>query len=78
MVLATTGGRAHAYNPDGIHGHTFDMFLLPLQQTAALCGMQWQPPHVLHDADDATPEAIAAHIDRIRVALQPWLPVDLD
>lgn len=78
MVLATTGGRAHAYSEAGIHGHTFDMFLLPLQQTAALCGMQWQMPHVLHDADDATPETIEAHIDEVRAALQPWLPADHD
>ena len=44
MVLATTGGRAHAYSQAGTHGYTFDMFLLPLQRTAALCGMQWEPP----------------------------------
>lgn len=74
MVLATTGGRAQAYSEAGIHGHTFDTFLLPLQQTAVLCGMQWQPPHVLHDADDATPEVIKAHIDAVRAALRPWLP----
>lgn len=74
MVLASAGGRAHAYSQDGIHGHALDMFLLPLQQTAALCGMQWQPPHVLHDADDAPDEAIDAHIARVRAALQPWLP----
>ena len=78
MVLATTGGRAHSYNPDGVHGHTFDMFLLPLQQTAALCGMQWQPPHVLHDADDVSADVIDAHIAQVRAALQPWLPTDAD
>ena len=73
LVLATIGGRAHAYGPDGTHGHAFDMFLLPLQQTAALCGMHWLPPHVLHDADDASAEAIAAHIAQVCAALQPWL-----
>jgi glutathione-regulated potassium-efflux system ancillary protein KefF len=52
------------------------MFLLPLQRTAALCGMQWEPPHVLHDADDASPEVIDAHIAEVRAALQPWLPDD--
>lgn len=58
--------------------HTFDMFLLPLQQTAALCGMQWQPPHVLHDADDASADVIDAHIAQVRAALQPWLRADAD
>ncbi|KHK51859.1 NAD(P)H dehydrogenase [Ralstonia sp. A12] len=78
MVLATTGGRAHSYSPAGTHGYTFDMFLLPLQRTAALCGMQWQPPHVLHDADDASPETIDAHVAEVRAALQPWLPDSTD
>ena len=78
MVLATTGGRAHSYSPAGTHGYTFDMFLLPLQRTAALCGMQWQPPHVLHDADDASSETIDAHIAEVRAALQPWLPDSTD
>ncbi len=73
LVLATTGGRAHAYSRDGIHGHAFDLFLLPLQQTAALCGMHWLPPHVLHDADDASPEVLDAHLEQVRASLQPWL-----
>ncbi|WP_055325251.1 NAD(P)H-dependent oxidoreductase [Ralstonia solanacearum] len=73
LVLATTGGRAHAYSPDGVHGHPFDLFLLPLQQTAALCGMHWLSPHVLHDADDASQPVLDAHLEQVRATLQPWL-----
>lgn len=63
LVMASTGGHADSYTTDGNHGHTIDEFLLPLEQTAQLCGMDWLPPVVLHDADNVDADGLAAHIE---------------
>ena len=75
LVVVSTGGHADAYGPDGSHGHPIADFLLPLEQTALLCGMTWLPPVVLHDAGNADPEAIAQHVEHVARHLTPPLPV---
>lgn len=75
LVVVTTGGHADAYAADGTHGYPITDFLLPLEQTAVLCGMSWLPPVVLHDADNADPDAIAHHIEHVARHLAPPLPV---
>lgn len=47
-VITTTGGEAGAYEPGGRNGYTAEEFLRPLERTAALCGMRWDPPMVIH------------------------------
>jgi glutathione-regulated potassium-efflux system ancillary protein KefF len=69
LVVATTGGLAEAYTPEGVHGHPIEDFLLPLQQTAALCGMTWLAPAVLHDADNADDFTLARHLADIHERL---------
>lgn len=62
-LVASTGGAARSYRPDGYNRYFFDAFLHPYEQTAALVGMRWLPPLVLHGAhhvDDATLDAHAA------------------
>jgi glutathione-regulated potassium-efflux system ancillary protein KefF len=62
-LAASTGGPSSSYRPDGHNRYFFDAFLHPHEQTAALCGMRWLPPLVLHGAhraDDATLDAHAA------------------
>ena len=39
LAVVSTGGHTDAYGPDGAHGHPIGEFLLPLEQTAQLCGM---------------------------------------
>ncbi len=56
-LVASTGGTAASYRPDGHNRYFFDAFLHPYEQTAALCGLRWLPPLMLHGAhgsDDAT------------------------
>lgn len=65
LAVVSTGGSADAYGPDGNHGHPIGEFLLPLEQTALLCGMSWLPPVVLHDADNADAQALADHIAHV-------------
>jgi glutathione-regulated potassium-efflux system ancillary protein KefG len=57
--LLTAGGREAAYRQDGHNGYTVRELLVPIEQTARLCGMQYLPPysifgtHVMTDADIA-------------------------
>ena len=50
-----------SYRPDGYNRYFFDAFLPPYEQTAALCGMRFLPPLLLHGAHRVGDAAIAAH-----------------
>lgn len=65
LAVASTGGTFDSYGPEGNHGHPIEAFLLPLEQTARLCGMDWLPPLVLHDADNTDAQALAGHITHV-------------
>lgn len=62
-LVATTGGSQDSYRPDRYNRYFFDAFLPPYDQTAALCGMRFLPPLVLHGAQRADEAAIARHVD---------------
>lgn len=64
--VATTGGSADAYSPQGKHGYPFERFLPPFIQTARLCGMRWLKPLVLHGAREVEEATVIAHIDEFR------------
>ncbi|MES2015546.1 MAG: NAD(P)H-dependent oxidoreductase [Pseudomonadota bacterium] len=74
-LVATTGSPAEAYAVDGAHQELFDAFLPPFRQTAALCGMRWEPPLILHGAHQVDASAVDAHRDafvaRLTTLLQP-------
>jgi glutathione-regulated potassium-efflux system ancillary protein KefF len=61
-LVASTGGGEAAYRPDGTNRYFFDAFLPPYEQTAALCGMRFLPPSVLHGAHRAGEDDIEAHV----------------
>lgn len=60
-LVASTGGPEDSYRPDSYNRYFFDAFLPPYEQTAALCGMRFLPPLLLHGAHRVTPEQIDAH-----------------
>ena len=60
-LVATTGGPEDSYRPDSYNRYFFDAFLPPYEQTAALCGMRFLPPLLLHGAHRAGEAEIAAH-----------------
>jgi len=62
-LVATTGGPESSYHPQSYNRYFFDAFMPPYEQTAALCGMRFLPPLVLHGARRATDEAIAHHVE---------------
>lgn len=60
----TAGWPEAAYAPQGEKRYTIDELLRPLEQTATVCGMFWQPPFVVHHAR-ALPDAdLADAVDR--------------
>lgn len=69
-LAASTGGPERSYHPQGYNRYFFDAFLPPYEQTAALCGLRFLPPLLLHGARTATDDAVAAHVaifeDRLR------------
>lgn len=72
MLVATTGGAASAYQPDGYHRRTFDAFLPPYEQTAHLCGMRWLPPLIVHGTRRASEEAMASQSNFYRERLSTY------
>lgn len=73
LLAATTGSPPEAYAPGERHGRPFADYLPPFEQTAALCGMHWWPPHILHGANNASAEAIEAHVAAFRARLADFL-----
>jgi glutathione-regulated potassium-efflux system ancillary protein KefF len=69
-LVASTGGPADSYRPDGHNRHAWADFLPPYTQTAALAGMRWLPPLVLHGAHRADEAALAAHEARFAQLLR--------
>jgi glutathione-regulated potassium-efflux system ancillary protein KefF len=68
----TAGGDEAAYSATGMHGHPFASFAPAIEQTARFCGMQWEPPHVLHGASAIDDQALAAHVAALVARLVPW------
>jgi glutathione-regulated potassium-efflux system ancillary protein KefF len=78
-LVASTGGPEQSYHPQGYNRYFFDAFLPPYEQTAALCGMRFLPPLLLHGAHRASEQALQAHAEvfRDRLATYPdWPEMD--
>lgn len=71
-LVATTGGPESSYHPQGYNRYFFDAFLPPYEQTAALCGMRFVPPLVLHGAHSSPGEEVHAHVAVFRERLQSY------
>ena len=78
-LVASTGGPEASYHPQGYNRYFFDAFLPPYEQTAALCGMRFLPPLVLHGASRVPAAELQAHVDTFsqRLASYPdWPEID--
>ncbi len=69
-LVTTTGGAAEDYAPGARHGRPFGDYLAHFEQIAALCGMHWIAPHVLHGARSVDAGAVDAHIERFVTRLR--------
>lgn len=54
--VITTGGVESAYSAAGHNRFTMDELLRPFEATANLCGMTYEPPLVLHNANHVSNE----------------------
>lgn len=75
-LVASTGGPQESYRPDGYNRYFFDAFLPPYEQTAALAGMRFLPPLLLHGAHRIDHGELAAHVQTYaqRLASYPGWP----
>jgi len=73
LWVATTGGDEHAYSEHGVHGRSFADFVAPLQQTARFCGMQWQPPFIVHGAGRLDDESLQRQAQGLLRRIEPWV-----
>jgi glutathione-regulated potassium-efflux system ancillary protein KefF len=71
-LVTSTGGSEASYAPRGTNRHFFDAFLPPYEQTAALVGMRFLPPLVLHGAHRASDADLDAHAGVFAERLKHW------
>jgi glutathione-regulated potassium-efflux system ancillary protein KefF len=71
-LVASTGGPEGSYHPQGYNRYFFDAFLPPYEQTAALCGMRFLPPLLLHGAHRIGEREVQAHADVFRQRLETY------
>lgn len=71
-LVCSTGGSAESYQPAGHNRHPFEAFLPPYEQTAALSGLRFLPPRVLHGAHQADRAAIADFAQGVVQRLRSW------
>lgn len=69
FTVTTSGAMAGSYSPDGFNRHELRQYLLPLERTAQLCGMDYLPPYLV----DGTHRMDAAAINTARAAYQNFL-----
>ena len=71
-LVATTGGPEESYHPQGYNRYFFEAFLPPYEQTAALCGMRFLPPLILHGAHAVDQEVVTQHIATFSQRLESY------
>jgi glutathione-regulated potassium-efflux system ancillary protein KefF len=71
-LVVSTGAHEDAYRPDGYNRYFFDAFLPPYEQTAALCGLRFLPPLVLHGAHGLGAAELDDHADVYARRLVGW------
>ena len=78
-LVASTGGPEESYRPDSYNRYFFDAFLPPYEQTAALCGMRFLAPMVIHGAhrlaDDEVSHHAATYAERL-ASYPAWPELD--
>ena len=61
MNIITTGGSSQAYTKESLNRHTIREFLIPIEQTAKLCGMIYLPPYLIQGTHRLTETEIEEH-----------------
>lgn len=64
MNIITTGGTSQAYTKESINRHTIREFLIPIEQSAKLCGMIYLPPYLIQGTHRLTEKEIDNHTEK--------------
>ena len=78
FVACSTGASAKAYHMHGYNRFSMDEFLRPLEQTAHLCGMEWETPFVVHGASVKDDAALKAEAERYKARVASLLPKSVE
>jgi len=66
LTAITTGGGEQAYGREGHNNFTIREFLVPFEQTARLCGMEYLPPFVIQGVYQLTQAQLIQHSEQYR------------
>ena len=72
LWVPIAGGSEATFESGGLHGHPFASFAPPIEQTARFCGMRWEPPHVVYEADDADEVRLSQLVTNLTQRLARW------
>ena len=61
LSVISTGARADAYCPQGYNRFSMRELLTPIEQTFALCGVEYLPPFIVHGALGMTRDRVLEH-----------------
>lgn len=64
LVVATAGNVREAYGPEGANLFPLIDLLAPLRATAHRCGFAWADPHLVYEANKASPDVLG-HAGRL-------------
>jgi len=78
LTAITAGGSEGAYCRQGYNRFTIRELLAPLEQTAALCGMTYLPPFVVHGTHSLDDVEIARHAGDYRRVIEALRDGTLD
>ena len=66
LSVITTGGTEEAYQRHGFNRYTMRELLVPIEQTAHLCGMKYLPPFVVHGTHSCSADTVKKHANDYR------------
>ncbi|MEH2182918.1 glutathione-regulated potassium-efflux system oxidoreductase KefF [Nostoc sp.] len=70
LSAITTGGSEQAYCREGYNYFSIQELLVPFEQTARLCGMEYLPPFLVHETHQLREQhQVAKHADDYRTAI---------
>lgn len=78
FIALTAGGARDSYAPDQRNGHPLCEFLLPFEQTAALCKMIYLPPFAVHGTHLLTDRQLAGHKEQYARLLSEMVRGEFD
>jgi glutathione-regulated potassium-efflux system ancillary protein KefG len=70
LVVITTGGREVAYQKDGFNKFTIREFLLPIERTFRMCGMDYLPPFAVHGTHGMPDSEFDKHAEDYRRTIE--------